>query len=99
MRLRPVDMRFSYWETYGAACFEAYKTLLVDAMRGDPTLFMRTDQVEAAWFVIAPILRAWQALPAAEFPNYPAGTWGPEAAEALIAHDARCWSLPTALKH
>jgi glucose-6-phosphate 1-dehydrogenase len=98
MRLQPVDMRFSSSETFGAACFETYETLLVDVMRGDPTLFMRADQVEAAWSVITPILEAWQALPTAEFPNYPAGTWGPEAAETLIARDGRCWALSMALE-
>jgi glucose-6-phosphate 1-dehydrogenase len=97
-RLPAVDMRFSSSETFGAACFETYETLLVDVMRGDPTLFMRADQVEAAWSVITPILEAWQALPTAEFPNYPAGTWGPEAAETLIARDGRCWALSMALE-
>jgi glucose-6-phosphate 1-dehydrogenase len=66
-------------------------------MRGDATLFMRADQVEAAWSVITPVLEAWQAVPPVDFPNYPAGAWGPEDAEALIARDGRSWVVPTVL--
>lgn len=73
---------------------DAYETLLLDVLRGDCTLFMRSDQVEAAWAVVMPILEAWAATPP-DFPNYPAGTWGPEAAEMLLARDARRWLLPS----
>jgi glucose-6-phosphate 1-dehydrogenase len=71
--------------------------LLLDALKGDATLFMRADQVETAWAVVAPIQEAWAA-PAADFPNYAAGTWGPAAADALLARDGRHWLLPTALE-
>lgn len=91
MRLSPVDMHFLYREAFKAASPEAYETLLLDIILGDATLFMRADQVEAAWSVIMPILDVWQANPPADFPNYPAGDWGPESAEALIARDGRSW--------
>jgi glucose-6-phosphate 1-dehydrogenase len=96
MHLRPVNMRFSYREAFDATPPEAYETLLLDIIRGDATLFMRADQVEAAWAVIMPILEMWQETAPTDFPNYPAGTWGPEAAEILIGQDGRSWFQPTA---
>jgi glucose-6-phosphate 1-dehydrogenase len=96
MHLSPVNMRFSYREAFDATPPEAYETLLLDAIRGDATLFMRADQVEAAWSVVTPILEGWQEVPPVDFPNYPAGTWGPEAAEILIGQDGRSWFQPTA---
>lgn len=96
MHLSPVNMRFSYSEAFDATPPEAYETLLLDVIRGDATLFMRADQVEAAWSVVTPILEMWQEVPPADFPNYPAGTWGPEAAEILIGQDGRSWFQPTA---
>lgn len=98
MHLDPVDMLFSYGQTFRASPPDAYETLLWDVMRGDATLFMRDDQVEAAWEVVMPILDAWQGTPAPEFPNYAAGSWGPPAAEALLARGGRRWMLPTALE-
>ncbi len=98
MRLSPVDMHFCYEEAFKVMSPEAYETLLLDAMLGDATLFMRADQVEAAWSVITPVLEAWEATTPVDFPNYQAGTWGPEAAEVLIARDGRSWLLPTILE-
>jgi glucose-6-phosphate 1-dehydrogenase len=95
LRLRPVDMRFSYREAFKTAAPEAYETLLRDIMMGDATLFMRADQVEAAWQLIMPILDVWQANPAPDFPNYSSGTWGPESSELLVARDGRSWLTPT----
>lgn len=95
LRLRPVDMRFSYEEAFKTAAPEAYETLLRDIMMGDATLFMRADQVEAAWQLIMPILDVWQSNPASDFPNYVSGTWGPESAELLVARDGRSWLIPT----
>lgn len=97
MMLQPVDMIFSYADAYGGEDKqpEAYETLLEDVIEGNPTLFMRADQVEAAWKIIEPILDVWQARPAVDFPNYAPGSWGPEDAEALIAKDGHHWvTLP-----
>jgi len=97
MALQPVDMIFSYTEAYGDDHQqpEAYETLLEDVIEGNPTLFMRADQVEAAWKIIQPILEAWQSRPPVDFPNYAPGTWGPEDAEALIAKNGIHWvTLP-----
>jgi glucose-6-phosphate 1-dehydrogenase len=95
VRLSPVDMRFSYCEAFQSVPPEAYETLLLDIILGDATLFMRADQVEAAWSAVMPILESWQAISPLDFPNYPAGTWGPETAESLIGQDGRSWLQPT----
>jgi glucose-6-phosphate 1-dehydrogenase len=94
MHLSPVEMRFCYRDAFQATPPEAYETLLLDVILGDATLFMRADQVEAAWSVVTTILEGWESSAAVDFPNYQAGTWGPEAAEALIAQDGRSWVLP-----
>jgi len=97
MTLQPVDMVFSYTDAYGADDKqpEAYETLLEDVIEGNPTLFMRADQVEAAWEIIQPILEVWQTRPAVDYANYTPGSWGPEDAEALIAKDGKHWvTLP-----
>lgn len=94
MQLGPVDMQFLYREAFKALTPEAYETLLLDIMRGDATLFMRADQVESAWSVISPILDAWNLVQPADFPNYPAGSWGPETADMLIARDGHSWLQP-----
>lgn len=95
MSLDPVDMIFDYGEAYDGQEPEAYETLLEDAIEGNPTLFMRADQIEAAWKVIMPILETWQKRQPVDFPNYSPGSWGPEDAEALIARDGHHWvTLP-----
>lgn len=95
MVLDPVDMVFNYRDAYDGSEPEAYETLLLDVMQGDATLFMRSDQVEAAWSVIQPILETWEERSPVDFPNYRPGSWGPEDAEALIARDGRNWiTLP-----
>ena len=94
-RLTPVMMQFYYREAFKVPSPEAYETLLLDILRGDATLFMRADQTEAAWSLITPILEAWEAVEPTDFPNYRAGTWGPEAAEILTARDGRVWTPPT----
>lgn len=96
MILNPVDMIFSYENAYKNQEPEAYETLLLDVMTGNATLFMRSDQVEAAWKIIMPILDAWKFRTPVNFPNYAPDSWGPEDAEALIARDGRNWvTLPT----
>lgn len=84
-------MQFRYAEAFQTSPPEAYETLLLDAMCGDATLFMRADQVESAWSVVNPVLEVWGSVAPADFPNYASGSWGPESAEALIAQDGRSW--------
>ena len=95
LQLSPVDMRFSYQEAFKSKSPQAYETLLTDVMIGDATLFMRADQVEASWSVVMPILNVWEETIPSDFPNYKSGTWGPKAAEAIIAKDGRSWLEPT----
>jgi len=94
MKLKPVDMSYCYQDVFHQASPDAYETLLVDIMRNDPGLFMRADQVEAAWSVIDPILEVWSENTELNFPNYQAGQWGPPEAESLVAQDRRTWLLP-----
>jgi glucose-6-phosphate 1-dehydrogenase len=94
LRLRTVNMDFSYRKTFKVRTPSAYETLLKDLMEGDASLFMRSDQVEAAWRLLTPVLESWAANPPNDFPNYSAGTWGPENAEALIAADGNAWYTP-----
>jgi len=91
MRAIRVDMDFSYHEAFGTDTPAAYETLLLDAMRGDATLFTRRDEVEAEWRIITPIEEAWAQLPPPQFPNYPAGSEGPESANQLIKYDRFAW--------
>ena len=99
MTINPVDMVFDYHGTYDTDTPEAYETLLLDVMEGDQTLFMRGDQVEAAWELLMPVLEAWGSKQSLSFPNYSADSWGPEIAEALIARDGFHWfTLPLDLK-
>ncbi len=91
MLLKPVEMRFSYRDSFAVTSPDAYETLLLDVMKNDATLFMRADQVEAAWEILMPVLNAWKKSPPAHFPNYAAGTWGPKAADALTAKDGHRW--------
>src|SRR5574341_450483 len=93
-QLREVKMDFYYKTAFGGAPGDAYETLLLDAMRGDSTLFNRRDEVESAWTLITPILEHWQNSPPPDFPNYAAGAWGPKAADEFIARDGRKWREP-----
>lgn len=95
MTLNTVDMVFDYSGKARIDTPEAYETLLLDVISGDQTLFMRADQVEAAWEVVMPVLDYWESNKMTNFPNYPANSWGPENAEALIAKDGFHWiNLP-----
>jgi len=87
-----VNMNFNYTDYFNATPQTGYERLLYDCMLGDATLFQRSDMVETAWHVVAPILDVWEALPPRRFPNYDAGTWGPPEAEELLAKDHRRWS-------
>jgi glucose-6-phosphate 1-dehydrogenase len=99
LRLSPVDLRFCYRDAFRTEGPEAYETLLLDVILGDATLFMRADEVEAAWALMSPFLESWESAPPTDFPNYSAGTWGPEAARRLIAQDGRSWVDPDAAEH
>lgn len=90
LRLQHVPLDMSFAEAFGVHQPEAYERLLMDVVRGNQTLFMRRDEVEAAWKWIDPILAAWQQLRDPPKP-YTAGSWGPSAAVALIERDGRTW--------
>lgn len=90
-RIEPVKMDFHYGTSFGKPSPEAYERLLLDAMSGDATLFARSDEVEEAWAFIDPIEEAWHANDAPELFFYPAGSWGPEAADNLLARGCRAW--------
>jgi glucose-6-phosphate 1-dehydrogenase len=91
MQVAPVQAEFSYRAAFGTAIQEAYTTLLLDAIRGDATLFTRGDEVEAEWRIITPIEQAWAQLPRPSFPNYAAGTSGAAEADLLITRNHRRW--------
>lgn len=91
MKVGSVEMDFKYSDYFGTNPNTGYEILLYDGIMGDQTLFQRADMVEAGWAVVDPILDVWKALPPREFPNYPAGSWGPAEAADLIARDERCW--------
>jgi glucose-6-phosphate 1-dehydrogenase len=92
LRIEPVKMDFHYGTSFGKASPEAYERLLLDAMSGDPTLFARRDEVEQAWSFIDPIEEAWAAKEnSPELYFYDAGSWGPGAADELLARDGRTW--------
>src|SRR6266511_495645 len=87
----PVQARFCYAEAFGGNTPDAYETLILDAMHGDATLFTRRDEVEAEWTIITPIEQAWAELPPPSFPNYPAGSDGPEQAAQLLERSGHRW--------
>jgi glucose-6-phosphate 1-dehydrogenase len=91
MRVGAVEMDFDYVDYFRCTPTTGYERLLYDCMIGDQTLFQRADMVEAGWAVVTPILDVWKALPPRDFPNYPAGSWGPMAADELLARDGRDW--------
>ncbi|MBV8550117.1 MAG: glucose-6-phosphate dehydrogenase [Acidobacteriaceae bacterium] len=94
VRIGSVNMDFKYVDHFGAEPSTGYERLLYDCMIGDATLFQRADMVEAGWSVIEPVLDVWRALPARNFPNYAAGTWGPKEADDLLERDHRHWNVP-----
>jgi glucose-6-phosphate 1-dehydrogenase len=84
MRIRPVNMEFRYGTSFLSESPEAYERLIIDAMRGDATLFTRNDEIEALWGIVDPILTAWHADTTTPIPEYPAGSAGPKEAESLL---------------
>lgn len=93
--LKSADMQFNYRESFSGPFPEAYETLLWDVMQNDATEFMRADQVEAAWQILMPVLDYWAQNKPGDFPNYTAGTWGPEAADELVARQGHSWPMPS----
>jgi glucose-6-phosphate 1-dehydrogenase len=95
MILENVKLDFGYSDFGPQAPATGYERLLYDCMVGDSTLFHRWDTVEAAWRIATPVLDLWSSLPARDFPNYAAGTWGPAAADELLAKDGHRWVNPS----
>ena len=89
-----VDMSFSYAETWQKSLPKAYERLLLDLLRGDSTLFTRSDEVELAWGVVDPLLTAWNEQPDLPVYTYKPGSWGPEEADRLIAASLSVWRNP-----
>ncbi len=94
MEVAPVAMDFAYRDAFGDVNPPAYETLLLDVMVGDATLFTRSDEVEAAWTIVDPILDYWSAHPPARMETYEPGSWGPQSANRLIAEDGFAWRVP-----
>ena len=94
-QLYPVNMNFNYErDVQGDFHFALpYERLILDCMKGDQTLFARQDGIEAMWSVVDPIIERWENTPAPDFPNYAAGTWGPDKADDLIQSDGRNWRI------
>jgi glucose-6-phosphate 1-dehydrogenase len=91
LQLDSVHMDFRYSDQFGQQPIAGYETLLYGCMRGDSTLFLRSDFVELGWQVLQPILDVWSSLKPRKFPNYAAGSWGPQEADALVTADGRNW--------
>jgi glucose-6-phosphate 1-dehydrogenase len=90
----PLSLDFKYEQAFGSGPPEAYETLLEDCIEGDSTLFTRHDWVELAWSLMDPIIQTWQISKPRDFPNYEAGSWGPEESDAFIKRDGRRWRRP-----
>jgi glucose-6-phosphate 1-dehydrogenase len=89
-RIQPVNMEFRYGTSFGHGPPEAYERLILDAILGDSTLFIRRDEVEASWSYIDALMDGWNTNPAA-LPGYAAGSWGPDEADALLENSGRAW--------
>lgn len=90
-QIYPVNMVFSYEDVFKMKSHYPYERLLVDCIKGDLTLFLRQDAIEAMWHVVDPITARWESMAPAGFPNYAAGTWGPEQSDILLRQDGRRW--------
>jgi glucose-6-phosphate 1-dehydrogenase len=91
LQLQDVNLRFAYGDAFRGARAIGYEVLLYNCMIGDATLFSRTDLVESAWRIAQPMLDHWGTTAPGDFPNYPAGSWGPKAAWDLLERDGRRW--------
>lgn len=93
MNIQPLKMDFDYEKSFGSAPPDAYERLLLDAAMGDATLFTRSDEVEAAWRFVTPIIEGCCKTCEGKIHQYPAGSWGPQAADDLIGADGKEWHL------
>ena len=93
-RTQPVKMNFRYATTFGSNTPEAYERLVLDAMIGDGTLFIRGDEAEASWSVYTPVLDFWRDQGRSGMETYPAGSWGPAGADVLLAKSGHIWRQP-----
>jgi glucose-6-phosphate 1-dehydrogenase len=93
-RTQPVKMSFRYATTFGSNTPEAYERLVLDAMIGDGTLFIRGDETEASWKLCTPILESWAAAGRKGMDQYPAGSWGPASSNALLNKNGHVWRQP-----
>jgi glucose-6-phosphate 1-dehydrogenase len=92
MNMRTVDLEFSYASAFGGMSIpEAYERLLQDALDGDSRLFIRSDHIEEAWRLVDPLLHAWEDSNGTPMHVYERGSWGPAAADCLLAQDGRRW--------
>ena len=92
--MRPVDMEFHYQRYFGNKKLpDAYERLLSEAIAGDPSLFTRSDGIEAAWTIIDPLIQSWEDHDTDDLAVYDPGTWGPEEAEELLARESHCWRM------
>lgn len=91
VRMGNVAMEFKYKDAFGSSVTTGYETLIYDCIKGDPTLYQRADMVEMGWAIVNPVQEVWKALPPRTFPNYGAGTWGPDEADELLKRDGRSW--------
>ena len=94
VQVENVAMNFSYSQTWRTDLPEAYERLLMDVMRGDSTLFTRSDEVEAAWRIVDPLLKGWASQPDIPVHTYEPGSWGPDAADQLLAGEMQEWRKP-----
>ncbi len=94
MHIKTVEMDFDYGRAFGGEPPEAYERLLLDAMKGDTTLYARGDWVDLAWELLDPVLQEWSTGDPGMFPNYEAGSWGPQEGDELIQRSGRRWHVP-----
>ena len=95
VRMEGVKMNFRYKDYFEQIPRTGYETLIYDCMLGDATLFQRADNVEGGWEVVQPILDLWASEKGAPMATYPAGSWGPQAADDLLENDGRSWRVQT----
>jgi glucose-6-phosphate 1-dehydrogenase len=92
MEVRDVSMDFSYGHSFTESSPEAYERLILDVLLGEPSLFPNSEEVELSWQILEPVLRYWESHGKPD--PYPAGTWGPESADAMLARHGRHWRRP-----